>query len=150
MTRIEKIIEIKAPVEKVFAFVNDIDNMAKTSPPEWESEILSRDEGPSRVGFTYKIRSKVGGNVYEVENECTELVKNKRRSIRQKGGSLKKFELTDLFEPTKGGTKWTSITEYELPYSLLGKIIDKLKVHKAVEKRFDYSMNKTKELLEKE
>lgn len=150
MTRIEKTMEIKAPVEKVFAFVIELDNFVKTVPPEMEMEVLSRDEGPVRVGFTAKIRAKVGGNVFEVEDECTELVKNKRYSGRQKGGSMKKFEHTDLFEPTERGTKLTSIMEYELPYSLLGKIIDKLKVRKDMEKIMDFSMKKTKELLEKE
>jgi len=150
MTRIEKTIEIKAPVEKVFAFVTDIDNFAKTQPPEMETEILSRDEGPPRVGFTAKVRAKAGGQVWEVEDEITELVENERYYGRQKGGALKKFEHTDLFEPTEGGTKWTSIMEYELPYSLLGKIIDKLKVRKDMEKAMDYSVKKTKELLEKE
>ena len=57
MTKIEKSIVIEAPVEKVFAFVNDFDNYIKTSSPEME--ILSRDEGPQRVGFKTKVRSKL-------------------------------------------------------------------------------------------
>lgn len=149
MTRIEKSIEIEAPVEKVFAFVIDVENFAKTGPPETEMEILSHDEGPVRVGYTVKMRAKLGGNVIEVEDECTELVKNKKYSGRQKAGSLKKMEHTDLLEPTEKGTKLTRIMEYELPYSLLGKIIDKLKVHKDMEKATDYSAKKTKEFLEK-
>jgi len=62
---------------------------------------------------------------------------------------LKKYESTDLFEPTEKGTKWTLVLEYELPYSLLGKIVDKLKARKDIEKSLDYSMKKTKELVEK-
>jgi carbon monoxide dehydrogenase subunit G len=149
MTRIEQSIEIEAPVEKVWAFVIDIENFAKTNPPEVEMEVLSKDEGPQRIGFTAKIRAKIGGNVFEVEDEITEMVANKRYSGRQKGGSLKRLEHTDLLEPTERGTKLTTIIDYELPYSLLGKIIDKLKVHKEMEKSGDYSLKKTKELLEK-
>jgi len=63
---------------------------------------------------------------------------------------MKKFDMLDLFEPADGGTKWTSIVEYELPYSLLGKLVDKLKVRKDMEKGADYQVNKTKELIEKE
>ena len=150
MTRIERSIVIEAPVEKVFAFVNDFDNFIKTQPPEMEMEILSRDEGPQRVGFTLKVRTKVGDQVWELEVETTEFVENERLSMRQKGGPMKKFDMFDMFEPTDGGTKWTSILEYELPYSLLGKLIDKLKVRKDMEKGSDYYIKKTKELIEKE
>ena len=150
MAKIERSTVIEAPVEKVFAFVTDFDNFIKTQPPEMEMEVLSRDEGPQRVGFTLKARAKMGDQVWEVEAETTEFVKNKRHTVRQKGGALKKFESKDLFEPTDGGTKWTTIVEYELPYSLLGKLIDKLKFRKEMEKSFDYSVKKTKELIEKE
>jgi len=149
LTRIEKSIVIEAPVEKVFDFVTDVDNFVKTQPPETETTVLSRDKGPDRVGSKAKVRAKAGGQVWEVEMEVTELVKNKRRVMRQKSGALKKMEATDLFEPTEKGTKLTSILEYELPYSLIGKVVDKLKVSKDIEKSLDYSMKKTKELVEK-
>jgi len=150
LTRIEKSIVIEAPVEKVFDFrVNDPDNFIKTQPPEMEMTVLSRDKGPVRVGYKVKVRAKFGGQVWEGEAETTELVKNKRDVMRMKSGTLKKYESTDLFEPTEKGTKWTVILEYELPYSLLGKIVDKLKARKDMEKSMDYSMKKTKELIEK-
>jgi hypothetical protein len=38
------------------------------------------------------------------------------------------------FEPTAKGTKLTKTTDYELPYSILGKMIDKIRVHKDMEK----------------
>lgn len=149
MTRIERSIVIEAPVEKVFAFVTDLDNFVKTNPPEMEMKVLSRDEGPQRVEFTAKVRAKAGGQVWEVEVETTEFVKNKKHAARQKGGPMKKFDMLDMFEPANGGTKWTSIVEYELPYSLLGKLVDKLKVRKDMEKSSDYMVKKTKELIEK-
>jgi len=149
LTRIEKSIMIEAPVEKVFDFVTDFDNVVKTQPPEMEMTILSRDKGPTRVGFKAKYRAKAGGQVWEAEEETTELVKNKRHVHRQRSGALKKLEATDLFEPTEKGTKLTSILEYELPHSLLGKLVDKLKVRKDIEKSMDYTMKKTKELIEK-
>jgi len=149
LTRIEKSIVIEAPVEKVFDFVTDFDNHVKTQPPEVEMTVLSRDKGPTRVGFKAKMRAKFGGKEWEVEEETTQLVKNKRFSGRQKSGALKKLEHTDLFEPTEKGTKWTAILEYELSYSLLGKVVDKLKAPKDIEKSMDYSMKKTKELIEK-
>ena len=150
LTRIERTIVIEAPVEKVFAFLTDFDNFLKLQQPEMEMEILSRDGGPQRVGYTVKARAKVGGQVWEFDFETTEFVKNKRYAGRQKGGPMKKLESRDLFEPTDGGTRWTSTVEYELPYSILGKILDKLRMRKIMEEGADYNVEKAKELLEKE
>ena len=150
MAKIEKAIVIEAPVEKVFAFVTDFDNFLKASSPEIKMEVLSRDESPQKVGDIIKVKVKIGDQVFEADMETTEFVKNKKHVVRQKGGAFKKMVLTDKFEPTDGGTKWTTIMEYELPYSLLGKLIDKLKVRKEIEKGSDHYVNKTKELIEKE
>ena len=149
LTRFERSIVIKAPVEKVFAFATDLDSFLRTSPPEMEMKLLSRDEGPARVGQKAKMRGKLGGQVLEVETEVMEHVKNKKHTVRQSGGALKKFTMTYLFEAADGGTRFTWITEYELPYSLLGKVVDVLKVRKEMEKGTDYSMAKMKELIEK-
>lgn len=149
MTRIEKTIEINAPLEKVFTYVTDVENFVKDQPPEMEFQILRKDEGPLRVGFTATIRVKAGGNTWEVEDEATELVRNKKYAGRQKGGSFKKIEHTDLFEPAEKGTQWTSILEYELPNSVPGKIVDELMMRKDMEKFADYYAKKTKEELEK-
>jgi ribosome-associated toxin RatA of RatAB toxin-antitoxin module len=150
LAKIEKSIVIEAPVEKVFAFVTDFDNFLKASSPEIKMEILSRDESPQKVGDIIKVKVKIGDQMFEADMETTEFVKNKKHVVRQKGGAFKKMVLTDTFEPTDGGTKWTTIMEYELPYSLLGKLIDKLKVRKEIEKGSDHYVNKTKELIEKE
>ena len=51
--------------------------------------------------------------------------------------------------PTKTGTKATTVFDYELPYSVLGKIIDKLRVHRAVEKDAEKALQKMKAAAEK-
>jgi len=38
---------------------------------------------------------------------------------------------------------------YELPYSLLGKLIDKLHTRKAMEKSFEVGLKKLKDMMEK-
>lgn len=149
MTRIERSTVIEAPVEKVFAFVIDFENFLRASSPEMETEILSQDEGPRKIGYKVRVRSKVGGKVWDVEVEITEFVENERYVTRQTGGPMKKFDMIDTFEPTNGGTRWTAILDYELPYSLLGKLMDRLKVRKAFEESSNYYTEKTKELIEK-
>jgi len=151
LTVIERSVVIEAPVEKVFAFLIDVENTMKINLPEREVEILSRDEGPVKVGSRAKFRHKAFGRKWVIEEEVTEILENERISMRQEGyGGLKKLEYTRLFEPTERGTKLTMIFDYELRGSLLGKIVDRLSVHKDMEKYVDYYAKKAKELLEKE
>ena len=84
MARIERSIVIEAPVEKVFAFADNFDNFLKTQPPEMEMEVLSRDEGPNRVGHRTKARAKVEFIVSKVEVETKEFVENEKISKEQK------------------------------------------------------------------
>ena len=66
-------------------------------------------------------------SAYKTIDPCSRIYEttHSARAVRQKGGPMKKFDIIDMFEPANSGTKWTSIVEYELPYSLLGKLIDK-------------------------
>jgi len=92
---------------------------------------------------------KAAGQAYEWENEIIEVIENQKISARQKGGPFKKLEWTQTFEASNGATRFSFTTEYELPYSLLGMIIDRLKVEREVDKSFDYYIKRTKELIEK-
>ena len=149
LTKIDKSIVIHAPTEKVYAYIKDIDNFAKAQPPETETKVLSKPEGGPKVGQISRMSMKAGGQVYEWENEITEVTENKKMSAIQKGGPFKRLEWTQTCEPTNGETKYSLTCEYELPYSIVGKIIDKLKIEKEVDRNFDYYIKKTKELIEK-
>ena len=53
-----------------------------------------------------------------------------------------------ILEPTAKGTKLTFAYDYELPYSILGKIVDKLKVSKDFEKSTEKQLRDLKTALE--
>jgi hypothetical protein len=53
------------------------------------------------------------------------------------------------FSPIKNGTKLTFEMDYDLPYSILGKIIDKLWVGKDIDASMERGLRKTKEIFEK-
>jgi hypothetical protein len=61
-------------------------------------------------------------------------VKNKKMSDRTIGASKVKITDSWTFEPTAKGTKLTASMDYEMPYSVLGKVVDKLKVSKDMDK----------------
>lgn len=55
-----------------------------------------------------------------------------------------------LLEPIETGTKVTLVMDYELPYSIIGKIIDKLKVEKEFTKQVDEGLEAAKKIIEGE
>jgi len=144
LAKIEKSIEIKAPIEKVWAFLTDFGNYP------------SFMKGVKKINYLTDKRSGVGvqthwvmessGQEIEWDGECTEWVENKKMSWHST--SEMKFSGHQLIEPTETGTKLTLIMDYELPYSILGKIIDKLKVEKEFVKQVEESLEAGKRILE--
>jgi len=144
--KIVRSIQIDVPQEKVFAYVKDLENM-----PEWMPSCKSHQ-------ITFKQRFGVGttthcvmdqaGRVLEWDSVVTEYVENRKLVWHCEKPSRNDgiFE----FEPTTAGTKVTFTMDYDLPYSLLGAIIDRLKVSKAIQQAVDEGLRRLKEILEHE
>ena len=144
MTRhVEKSIEINVPPEKIWPMIQ------WDRTPEWYA-------GWKTVEWTSKDKNKVGSTVHitlpdmkaELDYETTELIENEKAAFRSTGKNFKAIGFHGL-TPTKSGTKVTISTDYELPYSILGKLVDKLRFHKALEKSFDDGLKKLKDMMEK-
>ena len=146
MGKLTKSIEIEASPEKVFAFCMDMEKMNKVGAGFMEGEYTSK--GPVGVGTTSHHIAKVGGQEREWDMEITEFVKNKKMSDHTIGASKVKMGGSWTFEPTGKGTKLAFSVDYELPYSVLGKVIDKLKVSKDMDKVMGKMMQNVKKALE--
>ena len=146
MARITKTVNIKAPPEKVFAFMLS-DKMNEVWGRWLEGKWIS--EGPIGVGsvshWTPKEEFKIKG---EWDEEIVEFEKNKKIVMRTVKDSKLNMTITGLFEPTTEGTKLTYIDEYEVPYSLLGKLVDKMKYSKETEKFMEGMLENLKQTLE--
>lgn len=138
MTKITKSIEINASPEKVFAWTSDIKNVNDSM--KGFTELKQTSTGPLALGSTFHAVGKAGGSTAEVDMEAIEYVKNKKVVFRTAGAGKLKMTSSWTYEPNANGTKVTYDEEYELPYSILGKLVDKLKVQKDKEK------NNTKQL----
>jgi len=119
--------------------------------PEWFN-IIKKAEWTSKTkdteGATVHLSVEVAGIKGESDVEMTECIKNQKRGWRTIGGNLTSISSATL-SPTKAGTKVTFIMDYELPFSILGKIIDKLRVSKEMEKNIENGLKKMKDMLEK-
>jgi len=146
VTKVTKSIEIEASPEKVFAFINDQEKMNELSKGFSEAEYTSK--GPVGVGTTMHYVGKAGGSQAEWDMVITEFVKNKKVSMHTIGASKFKFQGSHILEPTAKGTKLTNSADYELPYSILGKIVNKLRVQKDIEKQMEKELMDLKKALE--
>jgi hypothetical protein len=98
---------------------------------------LRRDskDAPEGIGSKIHTISWVGKRKSEFDEEAIEFVPNKKVTWRIIGAKPP-FKMTSawIFEPTANGTKLTNSGEYSLPYSVLGILLDKVMVHKDLEK----------------
>jgi polyketide cyclase/dehydrase/lipid transport protein len=146
VTKLTKSIETTASPKKVFAFVTDIEKMNEIAKGDVEFKQTSK--GPWGVGTTLHWISRQSGSPMEADFEVTEFEKNKKTTMHTVKGSKFKLQQTCIVEPAAKGTKLTYIADYTLPYSILGKIIDKLKVQKDIEKSIDRQLMDGKKILE--
>ena len=146
MTKVTNTIEIEASPEKVFAWMSDIKNANDSMKGFTELEQTST--GPLALGSTVHVVGKAGGQTVEVDMKATEFVENKKIVWSTVGASKTKMTSTWTYEPTAKGTKVTYSQEYEVPYSILGKLVDKLKVHKDIEENNSKQLEYIKKALE--
>jgi uncharacterized membrane protein len=119
MAKLEKSVMIKAPVEKVFAFMAD----PKNYPEIWPSMVEVKDVKPLPAGGnTFSWTYKMAGMRFEGVSETTEYIANQRTGTESKKGIPSKF--TWIYKPEAGGTQLTVQVEYTVPVPLLGKLAE--------------------------
>ena len=143
MARVEKSIEINASLEKINSTIK------WERFPEWfdsfkKVEWASKEK--EKVGSTIHVTSEIAGMKAEYDAEIVEFTKNTLR-WRTIGGNFTAIS-TGTLSPTDSGTEFTIAIDYELPYSILGKMIDKLRVHKAMEKDLEKGLRGIKNTAE--
>ena len=145
MGRIESSVVINASPEKVFAKISDFE-----TAPEWNDSLKEHkitSEKRKGVGVTLHTVSMMSGTRMESDAEVTEWIENERITVRSTAGNVTFFG-SNILKPVPGGTELTMVANYEMPYSILGKIIDKLKVSKDVQKDIEKNNQNLKNLLE--
>jgi uncharacterized membrane protein len=144
--RIETSIVINASPEKVFALLTNVERLPEYNDLIKEAKITSKKR--TGVESTRHYVGVAGGESGEWDSVVTEWVENERIAWRTTSGDFAAFG-SDTLKPVRGGTKHTTVMNYELPYSILGRIIDKLKVSKDIEKGMIKGLQNLKNFLEK-
>lgn len=148
MTRLEKSAEIKATPEEVFAFMIS----EKMNDYVWGKWVVGKwtTPGPVGVGSIGHWTAKPDNTLMkgEWDTKVTEFVKNKKMAMESVEGSKFKMAVMGLFESSSIGTKVTYIEDYEVPYSVLGKLVDRIKYRKETEKLMETWLLNLKKALE--
>lgn len=143
--KIEKSIIIKAPAEKVFASIINRSEIPKWNRLIKEAWVTSKEN--TGVGSTVHYVGVAGGARGEWDTETTEWVKDRKYGWRTISGDVTMLVTWTLME-TDAGTKLGYAIQYELPYSILGRVLDKLKVSRDIENGMNDALQNLKQLLE--
>jgi uncharacterized protein YndB with AHSA1/START domain len=103
-------LEIKAPIEKVFAFATDLRNNSK-----WQDDVqetTQTPDGPTQLGTKFRTVRTVFGQRLDATGEVTEFVPNQRFAFKAASGPMH-ITFAQSFEAIPGGTKTSVHVEAE-------------------------------------
>lgn len=103
-------VDIKAPVEKVFAFATDFRNNSK-----WQDDVQATTQtpdGPTQLGTKFTTVRTVFGQKIEAIGEVTEFVPNQKFTFTAASGPMH-MKFSQSFEAIPGGTKTSVHVEAE-------------------------------------
>lgn len=148
MAQIEGSIFIITPIEKVFDFIAEPNNL-----PIWDYmavKIKERSEGPVAIGTTFALLVKVVNGIkmtsfsklIEYERPYSLIWETKSRGMRLHFGHK--------LEPQNNGTLVTLFYDSTVAGKFLGKVIDKLFIGKSLARCLKRNLEDLKRVLESE
>jgi len=142
MTTIEKSIYIDAPVERVFEFMTNPENLPAIWPSMVEvSGVERQPSGAHSFDWVYKM----AGLRFHGHADASEVEKNKTVVVRNEKGIPSTFRYR--YEAKNGGTQVTMRTEYDIPGKALSKLAEPI-LTKLNEREADTYLQNAKETLE--
>jgi ligand-binding SRPBCC domain-containing protein len=124
MTKINYETEIDAPVDKVFEYYTNPDNIQES----WPQDIVKGSENvsgqKSEEGSEMKVKGEYMGKEEEMTLEVVKKEQNSRLVTQQTQGPFKKWESIQEFQGSNGKTHIRHTVDYELPTT--GKIANVL------------------------
>lgn len=141
MAMINRTIDVRAPVEKVFAYVAD-----PMATLEWMVSMMEvSDVRGSGIGTRFHWKYKMAGIPFQGEAVRTDEVPNERFVVENEAGIPSTFMWS--FTQHDEGTKVDLEVDYTIPVPVLGKLAEKL-VLRRNEREADLWMENIKEHLE--
>src|SRR5919199_2139652 len=125
MTKVEYQTNINAPVERVYEYYTDPNNIQEAWPKDIVKESKDISGSKNEEGSEMRVKGEYMGKEEEMRLEVVDKEQNRRLVTRQTEGPFKKWESTQEFEGRGGNsTHIRHSIDYELPTS--GKIANML------------------------
>ena len=124
MANVQYETEINAPVEKVFEYYTNPDNIKEAWPRDIVKESESLSGSKSEEGSEMKVTGQYMGKEEEMILEVKSKEQNRTAVTRQKEGPFKKWESIQEFQGNGNSTHIRHSVDYELPTT--GKIANTL------------------------
>jgi ligand-binding SRPBCC domain-containing protein len=125
MTTINSQIEINAPVERVFEFYTNPDNIKESWPRDIVKESENVSGQKSEEGSEMKVKGEYMGKKDEMTLQVVEKEQNKRLVTKQTEGPFQRWDSIQEFQSNgNNSTRVTHTINYELPTT--GKIANAL------------------------
>lgn len=141
MARTKNSIIVNAPPSRVFAYVNDPNNL-----PEWMPGMLEiRNLVGSGPGQQYDWTYKMLGFHFRGQNVVVEYEPEKR-AVHQSIGMISS-DWTITVEPHGEGTKLGTEAEYSIPVAVLGKLAEHIAARRN-QREMEVALLNAKEMLE--
>ncbi|MGC9157910.1 MAG: SRPBCC family protein [Terracidiphilus sp.] len=126
------------PVEEVFAFFADAQNLERITPPWLGFKILSMSTSCISEGTLIRYRLRLHGIPIHWQTEICAWNPPFSFVDEQMEGPYEQWRHTHRFEAHGGRTKMIDEVRYSLPFGVLGRIVHALKVRRDVGNIFDY------------
>ena len=147
VTTLKRSVVINAPIEEVFHFHDNSENLLKITPPHIKVSI--EESGPAGVGHIVKLNVRQFG-LFTMKwvVRFTDYTPPTYLSDEQISGPFSYWKQERLLETVEGGTELTDVVHYKPPLGFLGAIANSLFIRREVEKMFRHRQSATKTLLE--
>ena len=114
MTRIEYEGDINAPVERVYKYYTNPDNIKEAWPRDVVKESESTTTSKNEPGSEMKVKGEYMGRQGEMHLEVAEKEPNRKLVTRQTEGPFKRWESIQEFQGDNSQTRVKHVIDYEL------------------------------------
>jgi ligand-binding SRPBCC domain-containing protein len=158
MPQIERAVDIRAPLERVFAFLSDVRNHGRIAPPETREQLVDAGDIPLRLGTQVTFRACYGGRYWMLSSRivtfdppnpaCPDRASFRDEQVR---GPFAFWRHDHEFQAAPdGGTRLTDRFTYTVPFGLLGRLVDHLWLRGRLIRLMEHMQSAAKRLLEAE
>jgi ligand-binding SRPBCC domain-containing protein len=120
MTKVQYQTEINAPVEEVYEYYTNPDNIQEVWPQEIVKESENISGSKREEGSEMRVKGQYMGREEEMKLQVVDKETNRKLVTRQTEGPFKKWESVQEFQGNRNRTHIRHEIEYELPTT--GKI----------------------------